>query len=128
MRRGRARAGTRVVRDCEWRWGRSRMRAWACPRCWRRRIAALSVPACATGPHDECVVLTPPRSVAMFAHRFGAGRLGMNAWVKCLLLAATALLTSACSSVSAPSAVSDVKECVEILADGLRPLAAERDQ
>ena len=45
----------------------------------------------------------------------------------CLIAAATAL-ASACTHIPPTMAVDDFKECAEMVAGGLRPLAADRDQ
>ncbi len=44
------------------------------------------------------------------------------------LVAATMVVASGCTHVPPQQAASDFKECAEMVAGGLRPLAAERDQ
>ncbi|MEP7100278.1 MAG: peroxidase family protein, partial [Burkholderiales bacterium] len=50
----------------------------------------------------------------------------MNALVKCLLLTVVTTMIGACAAVTPQQAASDFKECAEMLAGGLRPLADER--
>ena len=52
----------------------------------------------------------------------------MTAWLTRWLPATMALLLAACAGITPEQAASDAKECAEMLAGGLRPLADERDQ